>query len=169
MATWVTPTTHVTGDSLAVSDWNSAMGDLNVLYQSPYISAYNTVGVSAGPGVWTQITLGGTEYSGYSFSVVSNNLVVPLAGIYWAGGQVMWNVVTGVATAIYQNGTMKKQGASWENSTSGPHVSAFVASVMKYAASDTIGLYGYQGSGGSSTNDTGATSTYLSAFFVGSV
>jgi hypothetical protein len=145
------------------------MGDLNVLYQSPYISAYNTVAVTVSPGVWTQITLGATEYSGYSFSVVSDNLVVPLAGIYWVGGLVMWNIVTGVATGIYQNGSIKKESATWISSVSGPHGGAFAGSVMNCAASDTIGLYGYQGSGSSGPNDTGAASTYISAFFVGAV
>ena len=166
MAAWGTPPTHVTGDTLAVSDWNTIANNETFLYQAPYASAYNTVGVSCASATWTQITLSTLDFSGYSFALTSNNLVAPIAGIYWVSGFVMWTVSTTiVGTGLYQNGTQKKVSQTAAVST-GTGSSAGV--VMKCAASDTIGLWGVQDSGGNASNVAGSTNTYLSAFYVGS-
>jgi hypothetical protein len=169
MATWTTPTTHVTGDTLAVSDWNALANDASFLYAAPYGLYYNSSTTSVGTGT-TQVTLGGTTASGYSFSVSSNNVVVPIAGIYTA--------LFAVQTVIGAVGTNSIQALVYYNGSSitlaGSAVTTYIPSpassgggCVKCAASATLGLYIYNAATLLTTYANAAT-TFLHAFYVGS-
>ena len=47
MASWTTPPTHATGDSLSVNDWNTIANNETFLYQKPYGLYYTTAATSA--------------------------------------------------------------------------------------------------------------------------
>ena len=167
MASWTTPVTHSAGDTLAVTDWNGVANNETFLYQAPYASYYNSVATTLTSGTNTQVTLGGTEYSGYGFSVSSNNAVAPLAGSYMTLFSVGFNQTgSNALSLVYQNGTQKAIGSSVPgNSTTGTFSSS--GKVLKCNASDTIALYGLQFAGAVGTL-TGSNETYLSLAFVGS-
>ena len=113
MASWGTPPVHVTGDTLAVSDWNTVANNETFLYEAPYGLYYNSVAVTLVLGASTQITLGGTEASGYGFSVASNNAVVPIAGLYSTTCSVYISAAEVLLTALtYHNGSQIRQGSS---------------------------------------------------------
>jgi len=169
MATWTTPTTHVTGDTLAVSDWNALANDASFLYAAPYGLYYNSSGTSCGTGT-TQVTLGGTTASGYSFSVSSNNAVVPIAGIYTALFAVQMASGAGGTTndiqaLVYQNGSPTLAGSAVPTYTGAPASSG--GGCVKCVASATLGLYLYNATT-SLTTFANAAATFLHAFYVGS-
>ena len=168
MALWTTPTTYATGNTLSVTAWNALANNATFLYQAPYASYYNSSATSLANGSGTQVTLGGTEYSNYSFSVSSNNVIVPLTGIFVAMFAVGAVASSGPLYAyINQNGTTEANGAvSTLNATSGGISTG--SKVLKCTISDTIGLYGNQTSGGSINTSNAADNTYVSMAFIGS-
>lgn len=169
MASWGTPTTHTTGDTLAVSDWNTVANNETFLYQAAYARYYNSVATSLPAGTVTQVTLGGTGFSGYGFSVASNNAVVPIAGTYWAA----WNVYCPGNTTAYQIALLYQNGAEIGAGTVAPGATtagalAAGATLIKASANDTFGLYGQQGTGGALNTSAALASTSLAMAFVGS-
>ena len=115
MASWGTPVTHFTGDTLAVSDWNTIANNETFLYQASYCNYYDNGGTNVNPSTYTQVALGGVTCAGYGFSVSSNNVVVPLAGIYWVAGALAAssNQASGwVAAYIYHNGSLYANGSA---------------------------------------------------------
>lgn len=162
MASWTTPVTHVTGDVLAVTDWNGLANDATFLYQAPYIQAYATATTSVATGTTTTIALGGAV-TAYGFTLSSNNAVTPLTGTYWAAGEVSFGSSTyaaDVSTALTQNGTALTGFGVYASPTSSALVLA--------SASDTVGLTAFQDSGNTLTVGSGENSTYLHMAFVGS-
>jgi len=162
VAVWGTPPVHVTGDTLAVSDWNTIANNETFLAEAPYGLYYNSVAVTLVLGASTQITLGGTEASGYGFSVASNNAVVPIAGLYSTTCSVYISAAEVLLTALtYHNGSQIRQGSS------GTLIGSTTSGLVKCAANDTLGFYVYQ-NGGAPATIAGSGSTYLHAFYVGS-
>ena len=168
MASWTTPTTHIAGDTLAVSDWNAVANNETFLYQAPYASYYNSVATSIPTAAWTQVTLGGVDFSGYGISLVSNNLVVPIAGIYGFVGQMFCAATANnIQTGVYHNGSLFKTNDIVTTAANGAGIPA--AGIMKCSTNDTLGLWGFQNSGGTVNTGTGSTLTYLAAWYIGSV
>jgi hypothetical protein len=154
---------------LAVSDWNTIANNETFLYQAPYGFYYNSSGTSCGIGT-TQVTLGGTTASGYSFSVSSNNAVVPIAGIYTALFAVQMTSGAGSGTnniqaLVYQNGSLTLAGSAVPTYTEAPASSG--GGCVKCAASATLGLYLCNATT-SLTTCANAANTFLHAFWVGS-
>jgi len=167
MASWTNPVIHGTGDTFAVSDYNVLANNETFLYQAPYASYYNSVATSVPTATNTQLTLSGTEYSGYGFSVSSNNAVVPLAGTYMAlfSGGTAAASGTGFSF-IEQNGTVKNIGAVVTGSANGTVSPGGKA--VKCAANDAFGLYVVQSSGGTVNSLNASTESFLSMAFIGS-
>ena len=169
MASWTTPTTHATGDILSVSDWNAVANNEIFLYQAPYCKYYNSVLTAI--GLTTAVTLGGTSFVNYGFSVSSNTVVAPLTGTYYVSGLVTFNggagtATTTVATQISQNGTRIHYG------NSNPSNVGFPSSTAQGVASATAGNYWTlqaNNTSGSTLNTLpGADTTNFTAFFIGS-
>jgi len=169
MASWTSPTVHATGDTLSVSDWNNLANDAIFLYQAPYGFYYNSVATSLPNNTVTQVTLGGIEASNYGFAISSNNAVVPLAGVYAVSFSSQPASSSGVVlTEMWHNGSNAAAGSSSpaQGATSGGLSAG--STVLKCAASDTLGLYGFQNSGSTVSTTNNSAATYLRAFFVGS-
>lgn len=170
MASWTAPIIHATGDVLAVTDWNGLANDATFLYQAPYIMAYNSVSTGLVTNTATQVTLGGLTASGYGWSVSSNNLVVPLTGVYQLSGNVYYAANSGAPTDnfwsyVYHNGSQTLQGAGV--STTPNSVGSPVTGLIAASAGDTFGLWAFAAQAGATTG-TGATVTFLHAIFIGS-
>ena len=170
MASYTAPTLHVTGDDLAVTDYNSVASNTTFLYQTPYGAIYAT-GIS---GIVTntaqQVNLAGTTALGYGFSLSSNNLVVPLTGVYSVVGSVaMASTSAGgkCSAGVYHNGSSTLSGSSTPFDSSVNAVS-ITGGVILCSAGDTLGLWVYQTSGAGLDTVAGASLTYLHATFVGS-
>lgn len=164
MASFTTPTIHATGDVLSVSDFNAVANNTTFLFQAPAANVFNSVATPLGTGTVTPVTLGGTTLLNYGFSVASNNLVIPIAGVYWLSGQVAAAVGTGVlASVISLQGANVAQANTLNNAaTSIP----FVGTVQSCSAANTVGLEGFSSTSVSSS--PGANLTFLAAFFIGS-
>lgn len=167
MASWVSPTIHATGDDFSVTDNNTLANNEIFLYQRPYIAAYNSVSTSLAGTTATQVTLGGLLFSGYGFSVSSNNIVVPLTGIYQFEGALSNAQTTGFLLAlIYQNGSSTIQGSPCFSTGAGVNTSN-VTGLLKCTAGDTVALWGYNSNGGAVGTSATAT-TFLHGFYLGS-
>jgi len=174
MASWTTPVIHSTGDILAVSDWNGLANDATFLYQAPSAKYYNSVSTSCTAAAATTVTLGGTAFSNYGFSVSSGtNVVVPITGMYFVTANLVIGAGSGGGSAaspviadIYQSGTRVSVGSN------GPTNYAFPSSTTSTLVN--IGSGGYFSLVASNTYGTalstavGADTTYLAAFFIGS-
>ncbi len=170
MASYTPPTLHAVNDVFAVTDWNAVANDIVFLYQRPYISAYNSVATALINIAFTQVSLGTTEFSGYGFSISSNNLIVPLTGIYSVSAALSANIESErLVVNVFQNGSQKKQSTTQFDSAGGAiGVTAAVTGLLSCNAGDTIGLYGLQASGLAVNTNTGPTTTWISALFMGS-
>lgn len=173
MASWITPTIHATGDVLSVTDWNAVANDVIFSYQAPYARYYNSVATSITSSlVATQVTLGGTSFSNYGFSISSNNAVIPLTGMYWVAGQVSLSASGGSGTdymsaQIYQNGAANIYGSTCPTA-SAEFPGSQAAGLLQCSAAATIGLYCSQNSGSAITTNTSAANTSISLAFLGS-
>ena len=167
MATWTTPTIHVTADNLSVTDYNAVASNTTFLYQTPFFNYYDSGGSTLTNNANTQVNLASTATSGYGFSLSSNNAIIPLTGVY----QFSFTITLGLGSAnggefvaiLYHNGTATLQGGE-----AIPNSSANVASagsgLIACSATDTIGLWGFQNSGGGITTNTGASKTFLTGY-----
>ena len=170
MASFTTPTSYATGTPLAVTDFDSVGQNTLFLYQTPYALIYQTAATSVPEATGTQVSLGGVSAMNYGWSVGSNNLVVPLTGIYNVIGTVTMQTSTGSPKCfayIYHNGTETLQGSigifdSTVNTVTNAN------GLVSCTAGDTLGLWVYQNAGGPLATVTGSSNTYLHAFFVGS-
>ena len=88
MASYTNPILHATGDDLAVTDWNAVANNTTFLYRAPYILAYASITQSTANNTTSSINLNTFVASGYGFTISSNNVVVPLTGVYTIGGTV---------------------------------------------------------------------------------
>lgn len=168
MASFTTPTLHATGDLLTVADWSAVANNTTFLFQAPAANVFNSVSTSIGNGTPTQVTLDGTVFLKYGFSVSSNNLVVPIAGIYAYTGQVFLAsaAVHAIFSQVEHNGTVISQSSVPLNAdTDG----APTAGIVACNASDTLGLWCTQTSGGALSTNATSGNTYLTAWFVGSL
>lgn len=182
MASWTPPTTHATGDILAVSDWNAVANNEVFLYDAPYGMYYNSVGVACASDTLTQVTLGGTTAAGYGFAVSSNDVVLPLAGVYTvsfsvgfpqaSGGGFMWGLIQqipsgGAGTTIVQGVrvAMPLSGSAYSPSTGVSNGSGLIYA----AAGDKIRLFARQTSFASLTTQAVASQTFIHIAFVGSL
>lgn len=169
MPSFTNPVIHATADALAVGDYNTVANNTLALWQKPYIMAYNSVITALTSGVFTQVTLGGLTASGYGFSVSSNNIVVPLTGIY----SVQFAITAVPATtsvlesACYHNGSFAIAGSGPAN-ISGVNMVAAGGGLISCTASDTLALEGFQGTGSPLNTVVGATNTFLHVTFMGS-
>jgi methyl coenzyme M reductase beta subunit len=174
MASWTNPTTKAVGDVLSAANWNAVANNTTFLYQAPYGLYYNSVAMPNQTSLtFQQVTLGGTTGSAYGFSVSSNNVNVPLAGIYAVSANVTVNGASTNAyiqqTAIYHNGGAVAYFRS-EQLQGFYDVSTAGSAVVSCAAStDTIALY-YAYNGTTAANpDNSATNTFIHTYFVGSL
>jgi len=103
-------------------------GTLNV--GGPAFSAYHSANQSIGSSTWTNITFGTEEFdTANCFDSVTNNRFTPnVAGYYQVNAQVQPNdFYTGVAIAIYKNGSLFKYGNFYlAGSTGGSVVSTLI-------------------------------------------
>jgi len=167
MASWTTPTTFATGDILDVGSVNAIANDLTFLYEAPYVYAYASASVGIASGTATPAPLSATVFSGYGASVNSSNVVVPLTGIY----QVSFCAyVFAVSDSYSMNGMAYHQGSlAFNGSTNATGITFSTGSgLISASASDSIGLWANQTTGSSQTIESGAQTTFLSAYFVGS-
>ena len=170
MASYTNPILHATGDDLDVTDYNAVANNTTFLYQTPYALIYQTNASSVPEATGTQVSLGGVSAMNYGWSVSSNNLVVPLTGIYNVIGTVTMQTSTGSPKCfafIYHNGTETLQGSTGIfDSTVNTVTNA--NGLVSCTAGDTLGLWVYQTAAGPLATVTGSSNTYLHAFFVGS-
>ncbi len=115
MASYVTPLVHATGDLFAVTDNNALANNEVFLYQRPYAMAYNSVVTSLTSATITQVSLGGLVASNYGISISSNNIIVPLTGIYQVDCAVAIatnaTASTQLLSFVKQNGTIVLTGS----------------------------------------------------------
>jgi hypothetical protein len=163
----MTPTTHVTGDSLAVSDWNTVANNETFLYQAPYGMYYNSVVTSLTSGPLVQISLGGTIASGYGFSCPSNIAIPPIAGVYQTCFAAQAATTSGIINAVlcvngseYASGAYSAASASLGAQSSG-------SAVVKWSSGAGFSLWGLN-TGSTANSGNLAFQTYLHAFYVGS-
>ena len=117
----------------------------------------------------THVTLDGTTAVGYGFSISSNNIVVPLTGIYQCAFSIYYSSAgSGLVQAIvYHNGVQVLAGSSTSSGLTAPEAAG--AGLVSCAANDTLALYAYQTSGSGLTTSSGAAQlTYLHVNFLGS-
>jgi hypothetical protein len=169
LTAWTAPVVHAVGDILALNDWNNLANDTLFLYQGAYALVFNSSGTTLS-GTPTQVTLGGTTALGYNFSVSSNNLVVPLTGLYQVEGTVTHAANSGSSTEYtaayaYHNGSEVLSGGVSPTYTT--YAGSAFSGLVLASANDTIGLWAFSSQSGATT-ETGAGNTYLHAFFVGS-
>lgn len=170
MASWTTPVTHVSGDVLSVSDWNGVANNETFLYQAPYAAVFNSLTTSCGAGGATQVTLGGTAALGYGWTVSSNNLVVPLTGVYYTA----FSVTTGTAGSgvdeiqsnMFFSGTQVLDGSTVPSYVANPSSSG--SGIVSAGSSATFGLWLTNLSGSTLSTTPASYATYLHSFFVGS-
>ena len=174
MASWTNPTLKVVGDVLSANNWNAVANNTTFLYQAPYGLYYNSVAMGNQTSLlFQQVTLGGSSGANYGFSVSSNNVQVPLAGMYAVSANVTVNGASTNAyiqqTAIYHNGgavayfkSEQLQGF-YDVSTGGSAV------VSCPANTDTISLwYAYNGTTAANPDNI-AQNTYIHTYFIGSL
>lgn len=169
MASWVTPTIHVTGDDFSVTDNNTLATNEIFLYQAPACNVYNSVATSLPNATIESVTLGGTTYSAYGFSVTGGNTVVfPLAGNYWVMGQVYLSMTSGYCdVGLYQNGSLVLTGIA--SAGAAGVLAVNTSGVVNFpAAGGAMSMLCTQTSGATVTTNTGAGLTFFSAFFIGS-
>jgi hypothetical protein len=153
-----------------VSDWNTIANNETFLAEVPYGMYYDSAGTSCPSPATTHVNLGGTTASGYSFSVSSNNAVVPIAGIYAVLFDVQMTSGAGsgadfIMAQAYHNGSAALTGSLVPSYTTAPGSGG--GGMVKCAASDTLGLYLANTSGSTLSTSTTAANTYLHAFYVG--
>lgn len=167
MASWTNPTIASVGAILPSTSYNAVANNTTFLYQAPSAAIYDTAGTSIANNTVTQVALGGTTFLKYGFTVGSNNLIVPLAGVYQITGAVLDGQSTSFLLAIVkQNGANCLVGGHGPGTTDG--ASSVATGLVTCAASDTIGLWAYQVTGGSVTLNAIASQTFLHAVFLGS-
>ena len=174
MASWTTPPTHVVGDALAVTDWNTIANNETFLYQKPYGLYYASTQTTAASNATVQVALAGTSAVNYGFSISSNNVVVPLTGVYQVSFCV--GVATGgagsglsrVSSSLYKNGTAFTSGATVLSYTAGTCICNGSA-ILTCNANDTLGLYFFNGTSSSYPCVASSLSTYLQVAFIGSI
>lgn len=171
MASWISPTIHATFDVFAVTDYNTLANNEIFLYQAPYAMYYNSVSVSLTTGTQTQITLGGTTATNYGFSLSSNNLILPLTGLYctmFAGqvGTSGGSVTTFVESMVEYNGAIIINGSVTSSDTAAAQSTG--SGLFLGTAGATLGLFMKQTSGGTLMTNAVPQNTFIHAFFVGS-
>jgi hypothetical protein len=171
MASFTNPTTYATGDDLAVTDVNAVAQNTLFLYQRPYAAFYGSIATIIPTATPTQVTLGGTTVNGYGFSVTSNNVIVPITGVY----SVSFGVQTGgyggtgapyLSAILYHNGSEAIGGAVVPSYTTLPASTG--TGIVSCTAGDTLGLWALQTSGVNLTTTVAAAVTFVHAYFVGS-
>ena len=170
MACWGTPVTHTTGDTLAVSDWNTIANNETFLAEAAYGMYYDSVGTSCPNFATTHVNLGGTTASGYSMSVSSNNVVVPIAGIYIVLFAVEMSSGAGsgadyICASVNHNGSAALVGSLVPSYTTAGGSAG--GGLVKCAASDTLGLYLANTAGTALTTAANATQTFLHVTYHG--
>ena len=166
MASWSTPTIHVTGDIFSVSDNNILANNETFLYQRPYATLFNSSATSIPDSADTQVTLGGGT-SAYGFTVSGNNAILPLDGSYQITCSVAMGIATGpLKSSAWIEGTPALQGSTVDLSL--PYQPQSVGGgIVVASAGDTVGLYAYQNSGGSQNTLDGFQYTYLHIAYLG--
>ncbi len=124
---------------------------------------YATSGPGCSTGVWSDIVLGGTSYTSGGMTVGSSTLIAPATGYYQINAQVVFESSSGiVAAGIAVNGTQVSAGTFVPAISTG--AGAVDSDLLPVTAGQTIGLLGYQTSGGTIGPVTnGALVTYISA------
>lgn len=176
MPSWTTPVVHATGDVLGVPDWNGAANNETFLYQAPYAMYYATASVAITLGTYTQIPLGGTTATGYGFSVVSNNLIAPLSGVYQAhfGVGLAFTVANAsvstqaVISELYHNGSLTVSGQPISPGLTLGGVISVGSGLVRCAAGDTLGLFMFNNTTITFTSGVNAYSTFMHVAFIGS-
>jgi len=169
MASWSPPTIHATGDDFSITDNNTLANNETFLYQRPVCNYFNSVATSLPDSTITSVTLGGTTYTAYGFSVTGGTTIVfPLAGNYWVTGQVFINISSGYCQmGLYQNGSQVM-----ESTVAGPSaavVTCNVSGALNFpTASGTLSMLVTQTSGSTVPTANSAVLTYVSAAYIGS-
>jgi len=171
MASWTTPATLPVDSVLSSPDWNDLAADVTFLYQKPYIMAYNDTTTPCDNGVNTQVTLGGLTASGYGFSVVANNVIVPLTGVYQVSFAVQTTAGSGstgdyVSSLVAYGGVPTIQGAQVQSSTNAPLCPG--AGQILCSAGGGLGLFLTNFSGSTLNTNASSFTTFLHVSFIGS-
>lgn len=167
MASFTAPTIHVTGDDLPVTDYNAVANNTTFLYQAPYAYAYNSGNVSVPDITATKITLDTFLFSGYGWSISSNNLIVPLTGIYQTSSAVFLSTGTGFVIVYLSLNGSTSLASVVQTTASG--ATAAVSGLVKCTAGDALSLVTQQSSGSETTLVSAVGLTFLNVSFVGSV
>jgi len=124
-----------------------------------------------GSATYTTLTGLVTDWLFGGMTTASNELIVPVAGLYLVQAVSTYNQTFGstsleAATGIYQNGGLIRQAT-----TGGAVVDPgpFVGAIVKCAAGDTLQVATYQNSGSSIATVGGSAYNYIEAVLVGGV
>jgi hypothetical protein len=170
MATWQPPSTLTVGSPLPSSYWNVVANNEVFLYQAPYGLFYNTVSTSCENNASEQVSLGGATASNYSMMVSSNNVVVPITGIYHVdfGIQLASSGVGGqFFSGAGQNSGLVLVGSSPPGTLAAPQSNG--SGLISCQAGDALYLAILNNTGGTVYTNPGPTITYLHVNFIGSV
>jgi hypothetical protein len=145
MASWITPVSHATGDVLSVNDWNTVAGDVQFLYQSPYglFYASSTASVTA---TASQMPLDTLRASNYGVYATSNNVTLPLSGVYQVNyalsvsNSASVNANARMFASLYYNGGSYALGSKEPLSLSNPTSTG--SALVVASAGDTVALWG---------------------------
>jgi hypothetical protein len=119
----------------------------------PYGYALSTIGSGQLDTTFSQLPLNGAQTLGYGMTIVSNNFVAPLAGVYHCSGATAISTTANCAyiTMIYKNGARILDGTP--SYGTGPVFStaqSAASGLLVLAANDTIGVWAYHAGGGTS-------------------
>ena len=109
--TFIVPVFHANGDALTSTDSSVLAGNVEALYELPYIKAYNTVSTGVPTATVTRVPLGATANEAYGFALTSGSVVVPEVGLYSAFFSVQMVAAGGsgadnIQARLLQNGTL---------------------------------------------------------------
>jgi hypothetical protein len=141
--------------------------------QGPAFAVYRNTNQSVTTSTWTKVTLDTEEFdTNTNFDNATNYRFTPtVAGYYQINGAVAGsgtaNTQTACTCAIYKNGTIYKQGSSWNSSASVTSNMAAVVSALIFfnGSTDYVELYGYN-TQTSPVFSGGISQTYLSGSLV---
>lgn len=141
------------------------------MVQPPYGVFYNPSSGVTIPTATAQQVLLATSISGNGMGGASNNMVVPIAGIYACS----WNVGLYAPTAgghlysmLYHNGSFVYRGQDVEIAGASTYnVTSAGAALLECSPNDTIGLWLEQTTGATQTITNSLGSAYLSVNYVG--
>jgi hypothetical protein len=144
--------TFTTGQALTSSEMNQIITYIGFLSSPPMFRMYQATAQTLTTSTFTQITCDTSVWDTDSGRQASTpwNYVVPFAGRWTIRGCyiAVGNATGGRVAAIYQNGTAVPASSVPGTGVTGVNNGAFAECTVTCNVGDTLGLWGYQASGG---------------------